>query len=319
MRLLFNELKKHILSRTLHPAYLVTGEDAFLVSNALRLFRTLAEPTPEFNLSEISDCDSAGVIVEACQSLPLAGDYRVVIVTAAKFDMQPIAAYLDNPCPSTVLVFATEKPESGWAKIISRLTVVDCSKLDKRTILSWIAVKCKEYCVSVTESAAGLLIEYCGGDMSRIAAELGKLCAYRTGGTINEEDVTDLISPTLDFKIFALGEAVASRQPQKAATVLKNLIESGVAPVSLLGLLYAHFRRLLYVAITPPYERMAADLGVKEYAVKKAKEQARQFTPVKLKKICDNLQAFDYEIKSGRITDKNALELIVLQALAIGQ
>ena len=313
----FNELKKHILSRKLFPAYLVTGEDAFLVSNALRLFRTLAQPMPDFNLGEITSPESVQSIVEACESLPLGADYRVVIVSQCKLDLSALGSYLDNPCPTTVLVFAAEKPESGLNKILSKLTIVDCSKLDKRTVLGWIAAKCKECGTSVTESAAQLLIEYCGGDMSRISAELEKLCAYRAGGMIAEADVTDLISPTLDYKIFALGEAVASRQPQKAAIVLKNLLDGGVSPVSLLGLLYAHFRRLLYVSITPPYDRMASDLGVKEFAVKKATEQARRFTPVKLKKICDELQTSDFDVKSGRITDRGALELIVLRALAI--
>ena len=82
-------------------------------------------------------------------------------------------------------------------------------------------------------------------------------------------------------------------------------------------MLYAHFRRLLYVAITPYYERMPSDLGVKEYAVKKAKEQAARFTPLKLKKICDILQSADYGIKSGKMTDKTALELTVLRALGM--
>ena len=85
----------------------------------------------------------------------------------------------------------------------------------------------------------------------------------------------------------------------------------------LIGMLYSHFRRLLYTAITPQYDRMPADLGVKEFAVRKAKEQAGKFTPKKLKKICDGLQETDFDIKSGRITDKVALELTVLRALAM--
>ena len=106
------------------------------------------------------------------------------------------------------------------------------------------------------------------------------------------------------------------RQSQKAAAVLKNMLESGVSPLLLLSMLYGHFRRLLYVSITPGYERMPADLGVKEYAVRKAKEQASRFTPVKLKKICDSLQEADYDVKSGKMNDKTALELAVFKALS---
>lgn len=316
--MLFNELKKHIRTEKLHSAYYVTGEDSFLINSSLRFFRELAEPMRDFNLSEIAAPESAAVILEACESLPLCADKRVVIVTEfAKTDIGALHKYFDNPCPSTVLVFASQKPESNVSKLMNKFTIVDCSKLDRRTVLNWIAARTREYESSITESAALLLTDYCANEMSRISSELTKLCSYRRGGIISEDDVADFISPTLDFKIFALSEAVAGRNAKKTALVLKNLTEGGVSPVMLLGMLYAHFRRLLYVAITPPYERMAADLGVKDYAVKKAKEQAAKFTPRKLKKICDELQIADADVKSGRINDKTALELSVLGALAI--
>ncbi len=315
--MLFSELKKHLQAEKTEPAYFVTGEDAFLTASALNMFRALAEPMPDFNLSELNSPESCSDIIEACESLPLGADRRVVIVRGCKADMSGIAKYLQNPCPTTVLVFAAEKPEKNFSQIMNKLAVVDCAKLDKRTVLKWIAQNTQKFGSSITESAAALLIEYCAGDMSRISAELSKLCSYRYGGIIGEEDVAALTAPTLDFKIFALSETVASKQPKKAALVLKNLTESGASPVMLLGMLYAHFRRLLYAAITPPYERMAFDLGVKDYAVKKAKEQAARFTPAKLKKICDSLQEADYNVKSGKITDKTALELVVLRALAM--
>ena len=316
--MLFGELKKHIKTGELYPAYLVTGEDAFLIASSLKFFRALAEPVPDFNLSEISAPESAATIIEACESLPLAGERRVVIVgQIGKTDLSAVGKYLDDPCPTTTLVFVSVKPEPVLAKIMPKLAVVDCSKLNRKTILSWIAANSKEYGAGITESAAELLIDYCACDMSRISAELNKLCSYRVGGVISEEDVVQLTAPDVDFKIFALSEAVAGRNAGKAAAVLKNLTESGASPVMLLGMLYAHFRRLLYVAITPYYERMPSDLGVKEYAVKKAKEQAARFTPLKLKKICDILQSADYGIKSGKMTDKTALELTVLRALGM--
>ena len=314
--MLFSELKKHMTTGPLHAAHLVTGEDAFLASDAVARFRALAEPMPDFNLSELTAPESAAPIIEACESLPLGGDKRVVIVRQCKADLSPLTGYLSDPCPSTVLVFCAEKPESNYTKILGKLTVVDCAKLDTKTVLSWIAVKSKTFGASVKENAARLLIDYCAGDMSRVSAELQKLCAFRYGGVIEEADVVALTAPTLDFKIFALSEAVALRQSQKAAAVLKNMLESGVSPLLLLGMLYGHFRRLLYVSITPGYERMPADLGVKEYAVRKAKEQASRFTPVKLKKICDSLQEADYDVKSGKMNDKTALELAVFKALS---
>lgn len=314
--MVFSELKKHLLARNLHPAYFVSGEDAFLVSNALRLFRELTDPLRDFNLCELTSPESAVEIVEACECLPLGADVRVVIVTRFTSDATAVAKYLDAPNPSTVLVFCAPKPEANVAKIISRFTVVDCSKLEPKLMMGWIAAKTKEYGSSITSDAANTLVEYCAGDMSRISAELTKLCAYRYGGLVESKDVAAQVAPTLDYKIFELSEAVALKNTSKAAKMLRSLTEGGVQPVQLLGMLYAHFRRLLYVAITPQYDRMASDLGVKsDYVIKKAKEQAARYTPRKLKSICDNLIAADCDVKFGRMNDRTALELVVLTAL----
>lgn len=316
--MLFSELKKHIKTEKSAPAYLITGEDSFLVLSAVNQFKALSGDMADFNLSELNSPESASVIREACEILPLAADKRVVTVSGCKADLTPLLKYFENPCPTTVLVFISPKPENNLSKIMSKLTIVDCSKLDRQTIINWIAHKTKEYSSSITEGGAKLLIDYCGGDMAKISSELSKLCSYRYDGVITEEDVAELTSPTLDFKIYELSEAVATKQPHKTAVMLKNLLNGGEAPIALLGLLYAHFRRLLYVAITPPYDRMAADLGVRnDYVIKKAREQASRLTPVKIKRICDDLQRADYDVKSGKINDKVALELTVLRALTV--
>ncbi len=313
--MLFSALKRHIKEGALDPAYFITGEDAFLRMSAVNMFRKLAGDMPDLNLSELTSPESAVAIIDACNSLPFMNDYRVVLVYPSGIDAAPLEKYLENPCRSTVLVFVAEKPDAKFAKLLPKTTVVDCAKLDRPTVLQWIAAKTAEGGASITTAAANLLVDYCAQDMSRISGELPKLCAYRYGGKIEEEDVANLVAATLDFKIFELSEAVSSKKSEKAATVLKNLIESGAAPVALLGLLYNHFRRLLYVAVTPPYDRMASDLGVKEYAVQKAKTQAARFSAVRLKAICDSLHKADYDFKTGKIADKTALELVVLRAL----
>ncbi|MDE7395577.1 MAG: DNA polymerase III subunit delta [Clostridiales bacterium] len=313
--MLFSELKRHIRAGQLHPAYIVTGEDAFLRLSAVNMFRALSGDMPDFNLCELVSPESATVITDACNALPLMNPRRVVLVSSCKTDLAGVEKYLDSPSPTTVLVFICEKPDATFSKILKKLTVVDCAKLDRSTIMSWIAMRTKENGSSITQPAASLLIDYCALDMARISAELDKLCAYQYDGVIEENDVSKLTSATLDFKIYELSEAVATKQAKKAAQILQSLSESGAAPVALLGMLYAHFRRLLYVSVTPSYERMASDLGVKEFAVKKAQQQAARFSARRLKAICDSLHKADYDFKTGKINDQTALELVVLRAL----
>ena len=62
-----------------------------------------------------------------------------------------------------------------------------------------------------------------------------------------------------------------------------------------------YFRRMLFVAISDKSAaETAALLGIKEFALKKTKEQASAFKVRSLKRAVDGLSDADYAIKSGR-------------------
>ena len=68
----------------------------------------------------------------------------------------------------------------------------------------------------------------------------------------------------------------------------------------LLVSLYNHFRRMFYCLTTKEGNATVAEmLGVKEYAVKKTREQASKFTAKRVKAIVDRLAAADAAFKSG--------------------
>ena len=88
--------------------------------------------------------------------------------------------------------------------------------------------------------------------------------------------------------------------------------------LSLISMLFSHFRRLLFVSLNPSSDTLASDLKVKEYAVKMAVRQAARFTPRRLKAIFDRLNEIDAAVKSGLCVDKNALVTFVCETVAVG-
>ena len=60
---------------------------------------------------------------------------------------------------------------------------------------------------------------------------------------------------------------------------------------------------------------MAKSLGVHEYAITKAMEQARLFTKKQLKEINDICHKLDFDIKQSNMTPENAIEYIILKIL----
>lgn len=313
----FTAFKKHLAGKSYAPCYLVAGDDAFVVKSASDMLRNLVE-IPEFNHTLLNDTATGRDVVEACEQLPVMSDLRVVEVDGYKRDVGPIEQYLKNPSPTTVLFFRYVGAVPQQVALIKKtVTEVNCNRLDPDVIVRWIGAQTAKQGASISTAAADLLVKLCNMQMTRVESELNKLISATTD-TIDEKLVAELVTPDTEYKIYQLGDALASLDAPKTYDVYASLIQS-LPPVTILGTLYGHFRRLLYAAITADKSTLPSALGVKEYAVTVATRQAKRFTPMRLKNIVDNLNRYDYAVKVGAIGDREALDTFIAQTLVAGK
>ena len=86
----------------------------------------------------------------------------------------------------------------------------------------------------------------------------------------------------------------------------------------ILGLITNHFRRLFFISTSELDDKTLANLlNVKEYAIKKQREQTKNFSKIQLKRIFEMLEDVDFKIKSGAMLSENALYFLVLSILYI--
>ena len=84
------------------------------------------------------------------------------------------------------------------------------------------------------------------------------------------------------------------------------------------ALISNQFRRLFYASISDlTNAELAGLLGVKEFAIMKARQLAKGFSKAQLKKICSLLEEMDYAVKSGAMLQTNALYLLVFNILYV--
>lgn len=311
----FVELKKHILGGEIAPAYLISGDDAFIVKSAVGFFRALTGSFPDLNYTAFQGGAKPSDIVNALNSSPMLADRRVVTVADFSGDAEPIKKYLASPNPTSVLIF-TGALTHNLNPIIKSIETVDCNRLDATYLSNWITRKAALEGANVTAGAAKLLAEYCNRDMNRISGELNKLVCYAANDEITEETVENLVSPDEEYKIFELSEAIATKNNEKAMSVLNKLLAENNAPVALTGMLYNHFRRLLFASLNSSSPTLAADLKIKDYAAKMAVRQAASFSPRRLLAITNALGELDYQMKTSAASDKISLTAFVCGTLA---
>jgi len=79
-----------------------------------------------------------------------------------------------------------------------------------------------------------------------------------------------------------------------------------------------HFRRLFYISVSDMSNaELASYLGVKEYAILKARKQVNNFSKAQLKKIINLTEEVDFFTKSGKMQAENALYYLVFNILFI--
>lgn len=296
--------------------YILTGDDSFVVKSAVNMFSVFTGEFRDLNFTSFNKDASISEVIAALLTPPMFSEYRVVCVNDYTGDLKQIKEYLKNPSSTSVLLF-TGALTPNFNGIIPLCEIVDCNRLEKSYLEGWVVRKAASQKISVSQKAASLLVEYCNRDMNSVYNELVKLMDYAEGA-IDESDVKELVSPQIEYKVFELSEAIAEKNADKAVELVNLMLAENNSAVSLMGMLFNHFRRLLFVSLNPKSDTLSSDLKVKEYAVKVALRQAAKFSPRRLKAVFDRLNSLDAGVKAGKISDKNALMEFVCETVTVG-
>lgn len=296
--------------------YILTGDDSFVVKSAVNMFSVFTGEFRDLNFTYFNKDASISEVIAALLTPPMFSEYRVVCVNDYTGDLKQIKEYLKNPSSTSVLLF-TGALTPNFNGIIPLCEIVDCNRLEKSYLEGWVVRKAASQKISVSQKAASLLVEYCNRDMNSVYNELVKLMDYAEGA-IDESDVKELVSPQIEYKVFELSEAIAEKNADKAVELVNLMLAENNSAVSLMGMLFNHFRRLLFVSLNPKSDTLSSDLKVKEYAVKVALRQAAKFSPRRLKAVFDRLNSLDAGVKAGKISDKNALMEFVCETVTVG-
>lgn len=321
MGLKFFDFKNSLEAGCKYSVFLMEGEDAFFRERGLDLLKDRYVSEPALNLAVF---DGAGVnakeLYSSVTGYPFMSKKRLTVIREFYPDkniLKELGGYLENPPGDSMLVILNEKPSESLKKFQS-VCVVDCGRAEPALLIKWIRAECAKYDVVIEGDAARKIAEYCLSDMTRIKNETHKLVSYAgKHGVLKSEAVDALVSRDTEYKIYEMTDYIGKKKHDSALSVVKDLLSKGETPQRLLVSIYNYFRRLLHVVIADAADtELASMLGIKEFAVKKTREQARLFKVHSLKKAVDELCDADYAIKSGRTDVNDAFWLSLFAIMA---
>ena len=167
------EVLAEIKQRKFKPLYLLHGEELHYIDVITAALESsiLEESQKGFDQTILygKEMDFA-TIISAAKRYPMLSDYQVIIVKEAqglkwKGEDDLLTKYLENPTPSTILVFAYkhskfDKRTKVYKAIEKKGIIFESEKLYDNKVAGWISDELKSQGYTIHPQAAALVADY---------------------------------------------------------------------------------------------------------------------------------------------------------------
>ena len=306
------------LKKEIKTLYILKGEDDFVIKSAIKhISNACGNEMGDFNKIVLTDENfNSDRFLESSTTLPIGSDRKLVLVKGvsklSESDKQTILKTISIlPQTTTIVIVYNE----SW-KFLKDFDIVDCSKLGSDLISKYIKVEVNKANKKISPNATEKLIQQCNFNMTKITNELKKLLCY-SDEEIYSEDIENLCTKDSEYQIFELTENLGRKNTIKTLQILSSFIERKEPFQVLFALISNHFRRLAHASFAPQLSNLelASLFSVKEFAIVKAKDQAKFFSKAQLKSILEILEETDNMVKNGKMSAQNAIYYLVFKIL----
>jgi DNA polymerase-3 subunit delta len=277
-------------------------------------------------------------LIATCDTLPFLAPKRLVIVEGllSRFEPQDkdkrsakpkdtgwstFKDYIQRMPESTVLILIDGKLKRNnhmLSALEPAAKIKEFKALRRDSLKAWIESRVTRMGCSISPKASNMVAELIGGNLWLLSMEIDKLCLYAQGRRIEEKDVKSLVSSAQETRVFDMVDALLDRKATTAIKLLHRLEDEGAVPPYLLFMITRQLRMVMQAKESLQQNQKFTDDSYipdpsSDFALKKARQQARQHSMEQLKEIYRRLLDADVSIKTGKFKgDSGELSLDLL-------
>ena len=315
-------IKEDIKNKEFKRIYLLYGTEEYLKTlYKNKLKEAVLQDSDAMNLAEYA---GKGIdekeVMEFADTLPFFSDYHLLVLENTGWfkSSTDFADYVPEIPETAVLIFVetdVDKRSRMYNAVKKSGYICEMNGMSEQELKLWVASLLKRENLKITEATVEFLLEQVGTDMSKLQNELEKLICYTMGrDTITVQDIKAVCSEQLTGKIFAMTEALAQGRKKQALELYYDLIALQEKPLGILYMIQRQFHHLLIVKEMKKNRAdkgsIASTIGVPPFAVQKYMSQAERFSLEELKKLLDYSLTLEEDVKSGRLKEQLAVELL---------
>ena len=327
-------LKENIRQNDPQRLYFFFGEEVFLLNHYLKqLQKQIVDPlTESFNFHKLTaETFDLQTFADCVENLPMMAERTMTVVDEIDIfkmneaDRERMAEILSDIPEYCTVVFTYEttafKPDKRlkklWDAVDKNGVLVEFEKQSQRDLISWIGRHFASAGKRITPDLCVYLIDITGGTMTVLNGEIAKICAYSGAEEICKRDIDAVVEPVLDAVVFQMTDLLGKGNCGEALVKLQQLLKMQQEPISILGAIGSHFRRLSTAKILLDNGKTADDLmkltGLKDYPARKTISAASGFSASFYGKAAELVLESDAKMKTSFDEPERILEVLILQ------
>ena len=330
----WNDFYKSVKDGRWLSIYLFAGPEELNKKKALEALRSAILPAglEQLNDATLENC-SAQAIIDCAETLPVMCERRIVVVrdwaplTSGKAkneeaDVTRMLEWLKDAPESCILVFYMTVELDGRKKLATALKktegYVEFGHLSGAVLQKWCNQQLKPLGKKISTDAMNELSLMAGQDLTRLSGELTKLAAYtQDAPEITPADVHAVVSPSPEYSVFMILDHLLEGRIAEASKVVASVLQTEPSVVRLVSMLSnqlrinAHMKYTLESGGSMPATLKA--LNITEYRARHIQRQIRSISASDLQARYRHCVDADYDIKSGRVKDRAALDALMLK------
>lgn len=318
-------IKEHIKSNSFKPVYLLYGTESYLKKLYKDKLKTaLLNGSDEMNYSYF---EGKGIdilkVIDIGNTLPFFSERRLIVIENSNLfkSSNDLADYIKEIPDSTHIVFVEteiDKRNRLFKAVKDKGTISEMNGMDEANLKLWIASLLSKDKKKITGDTILHFLSKVGTDMENIQNEVEKLVCYCFDKeVITAEDVDAVAVTQVSNKIFAMIDAIGSRNQDKALELYYDLLTLREKPMSILFLITRQFNILLQVKemaeLGNPNGAISQKLGLMPFTIPKYISQGKNFTMDRLKEALSSCSETEELIKTGRLIEKIGVELLIIK------
>jgi DNA polymerase-3 subunit delta len=276
-----------------------------------------------------ADPDDLVEALRLARTLPMLASHRVVVFHGVqqlrKADLQHLIDYVNDPSETTALFCCSTDSEINKMPPALRQNAmgIACKRIQGSQLQQWVTRTVTQHGAEITGNAvAGLLQEH-DNDLQMLTRELDKLSTYAgEGGRITLADVQAVSQASRHHSLFALSDALGSRQVSQALTLVDRLLQQGEPPLVVLSMIIRHLRLLWSVKQLARQRQnvggMAKTLGLPQPVCRQLVDHSRQVSTDHLQRLYGAAVDADLAFKTSNKPPRAILEGLIF-ALCTGR